>query len=277
MDYEGFGIKCIGQSHLENNTVCQDNVQYIQSLKYTVAAVSDGHGGQRYFRSDIGSEYAALIGCEKLSEFLLKSNYLFLDAKGKTTAIDQLIDSIVTEWNISVKEHIAHFPFKDSELSLVDPKDIDEYKKITASQPNNMKPQEQYSSIFKAYGATLICIGMDIQKFNSVLRSIDICEARPLFDINFTLSNSQEARDEALRDAAINAHREAELITEAAGAHLGDLLKIDLTDNCYSFRSMGVNSVSTASSASLSIDTTGTMQPDNITVEVSAEFIWEIK
>lgn len=160
MDYEGFGIKCIGQSHLENNTVCQDNVQYIQSLKYIVVAVSDGHGGQRYFRSDIGSEYAALIGCEKLSEFLLKSNYLFLDAKGKAIAIDQLIDSIVTEWNISVKEHIAHFPFKDSELSLVDPKDIDEYKKLTDSEPNNMKPQEQYSSIFKAYGATLICIGM---------------------------------------------------------------------------------------------------------------------
>lgn len=160
MEYEGFGIRCIGQSHLENNTVCQDNVQYIQSLKYTVTAVSDGHGGQKYFRSDIGSQYAALIGCEKLSEFLLKSNYLFLDEKSKANAIDQLIDSIVTEWNISVREHIAHFPFKESELSLVDSKDIDEYKNFAAAEQDNTKNKEQYSSVFKAYGATLICIGM---------------------------------------------------------------------------------------------------------------------
>lgn len=87
-------------------------------------------------------------------------------------------------------------------------------------------------------------------------------------------NSSKAARDEALRDAAINARREAELITEAAGAHLGELLKIDLTNNSYSFRTAGINS---ASSATLSIGETGTMQPDNITVEASAEFIWEIK
>ena len=160
MNYEGFGIKCIGQSHLENNTDCQDSVQYVQSLKYTVAAVSDGHGGQRYFRSDIGSEYAAVISCEKLSEFLLRSNYSFMDPKGKAAAVDQLIDSIVTEWIIAVREHIAYFPFKDEELSFVDADDIEDYKKHTVQEKNWIKSKEAYSSIFKAYGSTLICVGV---------------------------------------------------------------------------------------------------------------------
>lgn len=161
MDYEGFGIKCIGQSHLEKNTVCQDSVQYIQSLKYTVVSVSDGHGGQKYFRSDIGSEHASLIGCEKISEFLMKSNYSFLNEKEKIAAIDQLIDSIVTEWNIAIRDHIAHFPFKESELVFVDDKDLDEYKKHTVKEKDCISSKEPYSAIFKAYGATLICVGVN--------------------------------------------------------------------------------------------------------------------
>ena len=161
MEYEGFGIKCKGQSHLEKNIVCQDSVQYIQSLNYTVAAVSDGHGGEKYFRSDKGSEFAAYISCEKISEFLLNSNYPLLNEKEKEAAIYQLIDSIVTEWNIAVREHIAHFPFKDNELGFVDDKDIDEYKKHTVKEQYSIRSKEPYSAIFKAYGATLICVGVN--------------------------------------------------------------------------------------------------------------------
>ena len=45
-----------------------------------------------------------------------------------------------------------------------------------------------------------------------------------------------------------------------------------MTSNSYSRMIM-----SEISSASLSMGETGIMQPDNITVEASAEFIWEIK
>lgn len=134
----------------------------------------------------------------------------------------------------------------------------------------------EYENVFSGYECRqdfLLKFPMDIQKLHSVLRSIDSCEAKPLFNIEFTLNNSQSAHDEALRDAAINARREAELITEASGAHLGDLLNIDLTSNSCGYRT----SVGIASTATLSIGATGTMQPDNITVEASAEFKWEIK
>lgn len=104
------------------------------------------------------------------------------------------------------------------------------------------------------------------------MKSIDICEVKPIFNIRFTLSNARAAHDEALRDAAINARHEAELITEASGVQLGELLKIDMTSNNY-----GRLIMSEISTAPLSMGETGIMQPDNITVEASAKFIWEIK
>ncbi|MBO5320250.1 MAG: SIMPL domain-containing protein [Ruminococcus sp.] len=208
-------------------------------------------------------------GVKRVSPDTIEINFT---VKAQDASYDNMI-KLSEEQLIAMQNAVERTGFKKKQLRTQNYRIHTVYRDVK-------KENGEYENVFSGYECKqefLLKFPMDIQKFNSVLRSIDICEARPLFDINFTLSNSQEARDEALRDAAINAHREAELITEAAGAHLGDLLKIDLTDNCYSFRSMGVNSVSTASSASLSIDTTGTMQPDNITVEVSAEFIWEIK
>ncbi len=147
--------------------------------------------------------------------------------------------------------------------------------KIRTIYDNVKKKTGGYETVFSGYECEqefLLKFPMDIQRLNSVLKSIDICEVKPVFDIKFTLSNARAAHDEALRDAAINARHEAELITEASGVQLGELLKIDMTSNSYSRMIM-----SEISSASLSMGETGIMQPDNITVEASAEFIWEIK
>lgn len=138
------------------------------------------------------------------------------------------------------------------------------------------RKNREYETVFSGYECEqefLLKFPMDIQRLNSVLKSIDICEVKPVFNIKFTLSNARAAHDEALCDAAINAHHEAELITEASGVQLGELLKIDMTSNSYSRLTMSEFS----STSSLSIGETGIMQPDNITVEASAEFIWEIK
>lgn len=140
----------------------------------------------------------------------------------------------------------------------------------------DIKKNGVYESVFWGYECKqifLLKFSMNIQILHSVLRNLDLCEVKPEFSIDFTLTNSLEVRDEALRIAATNARHEAELITEASGAHLGNLLKIEITNNGFSNRIIGFN---LASTAPLTIGETGTMQPDNISVEVSAEFIWEI-
>lgn len=55
-----------------------------------------------------------------------------------------------------------------------------------------------YETVFSGYECEqefLLKFPMDIQRLNSVLKSIDICEVKPVFDIKFTLSNARAAHD----------------------------------------------------------------------------------
>lgn len=197
-------------------------------------------------------------------------------------------DTIVIEFTVKAQDMSYDNMLRLSKKQLLEMQNVIEY---AGFEKNQLRTQNyrirhiyhdvktkngEYETVFSGYECIqdfLLKFPMNIQKLHSVLRLIDSCKAKPLFNIEFMLSNSKAAHDEALRDAAINARHEAELITEASGAHLGDLLNIDLTSSSYGYR----KSVNIASTAPLSIGETGTMQPDNITIEASAEFIWEIK
>ena len=50
--------RCKGASHEISGKVCQDYCQAEVTDSYTIGVVSDGHGGDRYFRSDVGSKSA---------------------------------------------------------------------------------------------------------------------------------------------------------------------------------------------------------------------------
>lgn len=58
--YQSFHFTSIGASHIKKGTVCQDFSASVETEKYKLAVVSDGHGGADYFRSDRGSRFAAL-------------------------------------------------------------------------------------------------------------------------------------------------------------------------------------------------------------------------
>ncbi len=166
MNYEGFAIKETGYNHICNNIVCQDNVQYIQDTATVAAAVSDGHGSKQYFRSDIGSKFASRIACRKMSEFLNYSNFLNDNEKKRKEDISQLINSIVTEWRIAVREHISNHPITSDELEGIPEKYRNYYisqnliSDNVNSSDSDLKININHSGLLKAYGATLICIGI---------------------------------------------------------------------------------------------------------------------
>lgn len=78
-----------GASHVKKGTVCQD-----YSLSYNspdgslqVAIVCDGHGGDTYVRSDVGSRLAAEIALANIQGFVANTPAkLFLGKKGAVTA-----------------------------------------------------------------------------------------------------------------------------------------------------------------------------------------------
>lgn len=62
-----------GISHISNSKVCQDATiaceQYYRGKAIVLSAVSDGHGGEKYIRSDIGAHLAIISFYEVAVEF----------------------------------------------------------------------------------------------------------------------------------------------------------------------------------------------------------------
>ena len=158
MEYLNF--TCQGESHKADNKVCQDYSLASSRERTTVAIVCDGHGGNRYFRSDIGAKYAAEITEESVRMFVKNiDSDIFRDkpftAVGpikelpegyKETEIDklfrQLFSSIIFKWNEKILEHAGATPISEWETEHVEQKYLDEF-----SQQKNLE---------KTYGCTLM-------------------------------------------------------------------------------------------------------------------------
>ena len=63
--YVTFACSVIGASHIKSAKPCQDASLCEKGKKYRFIAVADGHGGDPYFRSELGSRFAveALRSC----------------------------------------------------------------------------------------------------------------------------------------------------------------------------------------------------------------------
>ena len=131
----------------------------------------------------------------------------------------------------------------------------------------------EYFSVFDGYRCDqkfLVKFPMDIKKLHRLMQTLDQNDVHPDMTIAFTLRDTKAAKEEALRQATHNARREAEIITAAAGVKLGALLSVSRSFHCSS-------DAYSITSAALDNRSVGTMQPDNISVEASIDFEWEIE
>lgn len=85
-----FNVSRLGASHIKSGKPCQDSSLswHSDDNSVQVAIVCDGHGGDTYVRSDMGSRLAAWITMEHLKAMSADSHFtrLFFDKKGAVTA-----------------------------------------------------------------------------------------------------------------------------------------------------------------------------------------------
>lgn len=161
---DALNFSCQGESHIAAGKVCQD---YSYSTVYengnAMAIVCDGHGGRRYFRSDIGAKIAAEVAENKVQTFIEEAGLSLLKDSpftrcatisdqitnqdfDKTSNIErafrQLFGSIINEWNAQVLEHASQNPISESEEEGLEERWIKEF--------------EEKKSLEKVYGCTLI-------------------------------------------------------------------------------------------------------------------------
>lgn len=161
---DSLNFSCQGESHIATGKVCQD-YSYSNAYKNgnAIAIVCDGHGGKRYFRSDIGAKIAAEVTEHKVKTFieevglsLLKSepftqhgtiseqitNQDFDKTSNIERAFRQLFGSIIYEWNSEILAHAKLNPISELEKEGLEERWITEF--------------EKNENLEKVYGCTLI-------------------------------------------------------------------------------------------------------------------------
>ena len=76
-----------------------------------MAAVADGHGGQRYVRSGVGSQLAVTTACDVVEELLAADSTRSGRARLERSLLDRAAPLIVEGWRARVAAHLEANPF----------------------------------------------------------------------------------------------------------------------------------------------------------------------
>jgi len=107
-----------------------------------IVAVSDGHGGAKYFRSDKGASFAVNAAIDTLSQF----QESLADFSNSSWLKENLTKSLVNTWRSAVNTHIQSEGFTDEEMSKLEEKEGAASQQIVKDNP------------VLAYGATILVV-----------------------------------------------------------------------------------------------------------------------
>ncbi len=152
-----------------------------------------------------------------------------------------------------------------------------------AAQPKSDEPpnesDKQESDAYVITHSLQVGFDFDIKRLSRLLFVISGCKAKPALSIAFTVKNIAAVSEELLRSAAASARRNAEILCEASGAELGQLLAIDYNRDALETFSIAKYSLTDDSlyKSVLSADSLVDIVPDDIDISDTATFVWEIK
>ena len=115
---------CRGSSHIKDGKPCQDSCEsFKDSDNYLgLAIVADGHGGEKYIRSDIGSREAVFRAKIFVHKLLRNHIDVYIKRKDKESLkknFDLLKSQIVSEWRDAVTRHQADNCLTEDEKNIL--------------------------------------------------------------------------------------------------------------------------------------------------------------
>ena len=97
---------------------CQDCSGVLVTSGFAVAAVSDGHGGERYFRSGEGSRMAVRVALDLIGEYLSAEDAAARLRKDPDTFIERMTKSILASWYLAVDDYDRAHPLSLKEAEI---------------------------------------------------------------------------------------------------------------------------------------------------------------
>lgn len=166
-----FHVTVQGASHIRKGIVCQDDSKSTCFGNACAAAVADGHGDIRYFRSNVGSHFAVEAALKAIKEFVNRENSNGT-SKDSEEKLNQLKKNIILNWNNKVSRHFNSHPFTAEELAP-----------LSESRKSNLMSGKFIES---AYGTTLIAAAMTPDYwFGMQIGDGDCCAFHPDGTIDF--------------------------------------------------------------------------------------------
>lgn len=164
---------CQGESHKATNKSCQDCAYAESSDSLSIAIVCDGHGGERYFRSQYGAEFGVSITKNAIYEFVrnmeratftprnaksvfdnapftIYSSAMATEQQERTNAhkaLTWLFSHIIMQWNLAISTHARENDLSEWEMEHVEQKFKDEFIAMRESEDAMFE---------KIYGCTLM-------------------------------------------------------------------------------------------------------------------------
>jgi hypothetical protein len=161
-----FNSTALGESHKATNKVCQDSSACFEDSEngLFICAVSDGHGGDLYFRSDRGSKLLTKITIDTIRQFIenVDGNLFavpYTAISARTTEIKEKIDRKVTSQDEAVRRLFSSIL---SQWNDGIAKDWNEDPPTTEEMQTAKVPESDIKSFLEgkgtefAYGCTLI-------------------------------------------------------------------------------------------------------------------------
>lgn len=146
MNVKAFHLSTQGASHIKKNKECQDASASYYDENCAIAIVCDGHGGDDYFRSAIGSKAGAEVAEKNIKDFITNVDKKTFFSKPEAH-MKNLEASIINDWNESVMAYHKEHPFTDEELSGI--------------SERARKRYQEGRKIESAYGTTMIAVAMN--------------------------------------------------------------------------------------------------------------------
>lgn len=140
----------VGYSHIKENKCCQDYSACYHDEERTVITACDGHGGDIYVRSHLGSKFASNAVVSVLKELERSDFYKY----SRTDICNNLRLKILCEWNAMVEKHLAEKYLSKREVSH-----LSEDKVFRLKQA----PETAYGTTLNAamiFGNKLICVSI---------------------------------------------------------------------------------------------------------------------
>ena len=145
MDYRPFHLSRIGAEHIRRGLPCQDASISTAESKVQIAAVADGHGSRRHFRSERGSAIACRIATEKIQALFPKRGKPGIPTEEQLIRLKQ---DICEAWMEAVREDYEKNPWTEQELA-------EEQKLLTEDQFIRLTDGTDAAI---AYGSTLCAV-----------------------------------------------------------------------------------------------------------------------